>query len=206
MYKRQHLFDPVANPLQEIRASIASLTKKYTESIPTTTSNVKDPIKKLEEKFEPTQITMFKRLSSIDGQQPRQDLELFLFKFLTSKGTGGTGAAQLLHLNNKLHRQNIYIPIGCIMAMHQGRFRWDHPTIPNNFSCLYTPRANIMEMGRVAASELLNVHLRAEVGKGIENSDIHKITKQYTTVSGMVSNLVRQLDNDSKLQGDFWGK
>jgi hypothetical protein len=71
---------------------------------------------------------------------------------------------------------------------------------PNNFSAFYTPHANIMDMGRAAASDLLNVHLCAgEVGKGIENSDINKSTKQYMTVPETVSDLVRQLDNHNKL-------
>jgi hypothetical protein len=201
-----HLFDRVANPLNEIKASIDNLMDKYADVAPSASilNDKEKQFKKLVEKFEPAQLNMFKRLSSTDGQQPRPDLEEFLVKFLTAKGTG-TGAAQLLHLNNKLHHRNINIPIGCITAMHQGRFGWDHPTCPNNFSAFYTPRANCMDMGRAAASDLLNVHLRAEVGKGIENGDINKITKQYMTIPGTVTDLVRQLDNHNKLQGDFWG-
>ena len=62
-----------------------------------------------------------------------------------------------------------------------------------------------MDMGKTASAELLNVHLRAEVGKGVKNGDISKITKQYMTVPGTVPDLVKQLDNHNKLQGDFWG-
>jgi hypothetical protein len=90
--------------------------------------------------------------------------------------------------------------------MHQGRFGWDHPKLPNNFSAFYTPRANVMDIGRAAASELLKVHPRAEVGKGIENGDINKITRQYMTIPWTVSDLAKQLNNYNKLQGDFWGK
>jgi hypothetical protein len=112
---------------------------------------------------------------------------------------------QILVLNNKRNRRNINIPIGCVTAMHQGRFGWDHPTFPNNFSAFYTPRANVMDMGKAANAELLNVHLRAEVGKGVKNGDISKITKQFMTVPGTVPDLVKQLGNHNKLQGDFWG-
>jgi hypothetical protein len=169
----------------------------------TATQFDKDPYKKLEENFQLTQINMYKRLSSTDGLQPVVTLMPFLVKLLTAKGTGGTGAARLLQLNNKLARRNINI--GCLTAMHQGRFDWDHPKCPNNLSAFYTPHANVMDIGRAAASDLLNIHLHAEVGKGIENGDINKIMKQYMTIPGTVSDLVKQLDNHNKLQSDFWG-
>jgi hypothetical protein len=199
----QYLFDRVAHPLNEIKASIDNFMEKYDTPAAATEKN---PLKKLEDKFELSQIVQFKRLSSTDGISPMEELQTFLVKFLTAKGTGGTGAAQLLALNNRINRRNISIPIGCITAMHSGRFGWDHPTVPNNFSVFYTPRANVLDMGKAASAELLNVHLRAEVGKGIENGDINKITKQYMTVPGTVPDMVKQLDNHNKLQGDFWGE
>jgi hypothetical protein len=201
----KYLLDRVANPLKDIKDSLETIMQKYTDNTPDQTEAAKNPLKKLEDKFEPVQIDQFKRLSSTDGINPKEVLEPFLIKFLTAKGTGGTGAAQFLALNNKRNRRNINIPIGCVTAMHQGRFGWDHPTCPNNFSAFYTPRAHVLDMGKSASAELLNVHLRAEVGKGIENGDINKITKQYMTVPGTVPDLVRQLDNHNKLQGDFWG-
>jgi hypothetical protein len=60
-------------------------------------------------------------------------------------------------------------------------------------------------MSRSANNDLMNVHLRALVGKGVENSDISKITKQYLTVPGTVPEMIRQLSNHNALQGDFWG-
>jgi hypothetical protein len=202
----KYLVERVANPLNDIQASLNSIMQKYndTNDQPTTES-AKSPMKKLEDKLDKVLIDQFKRLSSTDGTSPRDDLEPFLIKFMTAKGTGGTGAMQILVLNNKRNRRNINIPIGCVTAMHQGRFGWDHPTFPNNFSAFYTPRANVMDMGKAANAELLNVHLRAEVGKGVENGDISKITKQFMTVPGTVPDLVKQLGNHNKLQGDFWG-
>jgi hypothetical protein len=204
-----HLFDRVANPLNEIKESLESLMDKYQNPsitpVPSAETAKKTALKKLEEKFEPSQIEQFKRLSSTDGMNKREELEDFLIKFLTMKGMGGVAAAQLLSLNNKLKRRNINLPIGCVTAMHAGRFGWDHPTCPNNFSAFYTPRANALDMGKAQSAELLNVHLRAQVGKGIENGDINKITKQYMTVPGTVPDLIKQLDNHNKLQGDFWG-
>jgi hypothetical protein len=206
MTNPKYLVERVANPLNDIQASLNSIMQKYnnTNDQPTTEST-KSPMKRLEDRLDKVLIDQFKRLSSMDGISPRDDLEPFLVKFLMAKGTGGTGAMQILILNNKRNRRNINIPIGCVTAMHQGRFGWDHPTFPNNFSAFYTPRANVMDMGKAAPAKLLNVHLRAEVGKGVENGNISKITKQYMTVPGTVPDLVKQLNNHNKLQGDFWG-
>jgi hypothetical protein len=125
---------------------------------------------------------------------------------MTAKGTGGTGAAELLKLHNKRLRRNINIPIGCITAMHHGRFLWDHPTIPNNFSLFYTPHQTVLDMGRATTNKLMNVQIRALIGKGIKNSDINKITKQYMTVPSTVPDLIPQLENHNALQAGFWGK
>jgi hypothetical protein len=90
--------------------------------------------------------------------------------------------------------------------MHQGKFLWDHPTIPNNFSAFYTPRVSVKDLSCTANNELMNVHLQALVGKGIENGDISKITKQFMTVPGLVPDMIKQLTNHNALQGNFWGK
>lgn len=80
----------------------------------------------------------------------------FLAQFLTKKGTGGTGVAEFLELyNNKRNHCNINMPIGCITAMHHSKFLWDHPTIPNNFSAFYTPRASVASMSRSANNDLI---------------------------------------------------
>jgi hypothetical protein len=199
-----HLFEKVANPLHDIKACLEDLADKVGHG--DTASSSKTNLQKLATKFEPSMLDMFLRLSSTDGQNPATQPEDFLVKFLTAKGTGGTGAAELLRLHNKQLRRNINIPIGCITAMHHGRFLWDHPTIPNNFSPFYTPRQTVLDMGRAASNELMNVQLRAMIGKGIENSDINKITKQFMTVPSTVPDLIRQLQNHNSLQSDFWGK
>jgi hypothetical protein len=197
------LFDKVADPLKEIKACLEGLAERVPdpgiEPIGTT------PMKKLLAKFEPAVVQMFLRLSSTDGTSAAAEPGAFLVKFLTAKGTGGTGAADLLKLHNKRLRRNINMPIGCITAMHHGRFLWDHPTIPNNFSPFFTPRATVLDMSRAASSDLMNVQIRALLGKGIENSDISKITKQFLTVPSTVTDLTRQLANHNALQGDFWG-
>jgi hypothetical protein len=197
------LFETVANPLNDIKACLEELADKVGADAP---SSSKTSLQKLEAKFESPLIDMFLRLSSVDGKSPALQPEEFLVKFLTAKGTGGTGAAELVRLHNKRLRRNINIPIGCITAMHHGRFLWDHPTIPNNFSPFYTPRQTVLDMGRAATNELMNVQIRALIGKGIENSDITKITKQFMTVPSTVPDLIRQLENHNALQSDFWGK
>jgi hypothetical protein len=197
------LFEKVATPLNEIKACLEGLAERVPDPAiePTNTT----PLKKLLAKFEPPVVEMFLRLSSVDGTSPATQPQEFLVKFLTAKGTGGTGAADLLKLHNKRLRRNINMPIGCITAMHHGRFLWDHPTIPNNFSPFFTPRATVLDMSRAASSDLMNVQIRALLGKGIENSDISKITKQFLTVPSTVTDLIRQLANHNALQGDFWG-
>jgi hypothetical protein len=43
-----------------------------------------------------------------------------------------------------------------------------------------------LNMGRAAPNKLMNVQIRALIRKGIENSDISKITKQFMTVPSTV--------------------
>jgi hypothetical protein len=197
------LFDRVADPLNEIKNCLEAIRKKSTNM---DAPSDDESTTKLETKFDPALITMFKRLSTTTGIGPADNVTDFLAQFLTKKGTGGTGAAQFLALHNKRLLRSINIPIGCVTAMHQGKFLWDHPTIPNNFSAFYTPRVSIEDLGRTANNDLMNVHLRALVGKGIENGDISKITKQFMTVPGTVPDMIKQLTNHNALQGDFWGK
>jgi hypothetical protein len=197
------LFEKVSNPLNDIIACLEGLADKVTD--PSLELEGSTPLKKLLSKFEPPVIEMFLRLSSTNGTSPAAAPQEFLVKFLTAKGTGGTGAADLLKLHNKRLRRNINMPIGCITAMHHGRFLWDHPTIPNNFSPFFTPRATVLDMNRAASSDLMNVQIRALLGKGMENSDISKITKQFLTVPSTVTDMTHQLANHNALQGDFWG-
>jgi hypothetical protein len=158
---------------------------------------------KLKNKFDPALITMFKCLLTTTGIGPAGNVTNFLAQFLTKKETGGTGAAQFLALHNKRLLRSINIPIGCVTAMHQGKFLWDHPTIPSHFLAFYTPRVSIKDLGRTANNNLMNVHLRALMGKGIENGDISKITKQFMTVPGTVPDMIKQLTNHNALKGDF---
>jgi hypothetical protein len=197
------LFDRVADPLNEIRNCLEAIRDKTNDQDPSTDD---DPIQKFESKFDKALIMMFKRLSTTTGTGPADNVTTFLAEFLTKKGTGGTGAAQFLELHNKRLLRSINMPIGCITAMHLGKFLWDHPTIPNNFSAFYTPRVSVEDLSRTANNDLMNVHLRAIVGKGIENGDISKITKQFMTVPGTVPDMIKQLTNHNALQGDFWGK
>jgi hypothetical protein len=197
------LFDKVASPLNDIKACLDDLVDKVGPAGASSAS--KTNLQKLEAKFEPPLVDMFLRLSSTEDKNPAIQPETFLVKFLTAKGTGGTGATELLHLHNKCLRRNINIPIGCVTAMHHSRFLWDHPTIPNNFSPFYMHRQTVLDMGRAAMNELMNVQLRAMIGKGIKNSDINKITKQFMTVPSTVPDLIHQLQNQNALQSDFWG-
>jgi hypothetical protein len=197
------LFEKVSNPLNEIKACLEGLADRVPD--PSMELEGSTPMKKLLAKFEPSVIEMFLRLSSTNGTAPAAVPQDFLVKFLTAKGTGGTGAADLLKLHNKRLCRNINMPIGCITAMHHGRFLWDHPTIPNNFFPFFTPRATVLNMSRAASSDLMNVQIRALLGKGIKNSDISKITKQFLTVPSTVTDMTRQLANHDALQGDFWG-
>jgi hypothetical protein len=198
-----NLFDKVANPLNEIKACLEGLAERVPD--PPIDPVGTTPMKKLLAKFEPAVVKMFLRLSSVDGISPAKEPQAFLVKFLTAKGTGGTGAADMMKLHNKRLCRNINMPIGCITAMHHGRFLWDHPTIPNNFSPFFTPCATVLDMNRAASSDLMNVQIRALLGKGIENSDISKITKQFLSVPSTVTDLTRQLANHNALQGDFLG-
>jgi hypothetical protein len=194
------LFDRVADPLNEIKNCLEAIRDKETD-MDTSTDDSKTKIK-----LDKALIVMFRRLSTTTGIGPADNITDFLAEFLSKKGTGGTGAAQFLALHNKRLHRSINMPIGCITAMHQGNFLWDHPTIPNNFSAFYTPRVSVEDLSRTANNDLMNVHLRALVGKGIENGDISKITKQFMTIPGSVPDMIKQLTNHNALQGDFWGQ
>jgi hypothetical protein len=197
------LFDHVADPSNKIKNCLEAIRDKTNDQDPSIDD---DPISKFESKFDAALIMMFKRLSTTAGIGPADNVTTFLAQFMTKKGTGGTGAAQFLELHNKRLLRSINMPIGCITVMHLGKFLWDHPTIPNNFSAFYTPRVSVEDLSRTANNDLMNVHLRAIVGKGIENGDISKITKQFMTVPGTVPDMIKQLTNHNALQGDFWGK
>jgi hypothetical protein len=108
---------------------------------------------------------MFLHLSSTDGKNSTLVPNEFLVKFLTAKGTGGTGAVELLHLHNKRLRGKINIPISCMTAMYHGHFLWDHPTIPNNVPPLYMQRQMVLDMGRAATKELMNVQIHVLIVK-----------------------------------------
>jgi hypothetical protein len=191
------LINRVADPLNEIKHCLEAICDKSNDLETPTKDN--DPMSKMETKFDPALITMFKRLSTTTGIGPAENVSIFLTQFLTKKGTGGTGAAQFLVLHNKRLLGSITMPIGCITAMHQEKILWDHPTIPNNFSALYTPRVSVEDLSRTANNALMNVHLRALVKKGIENGDISKITKQFMTVPGSVPDMIKQLTNHNAL-------
>jgi hypothetical protein len=193
------LINTVADPLVEIKNCLEAIRDKSQDMEISTKDDA--PVSKLETKFDPALIIMFKRLSTTTGLGPSKNVTTFLTQFLNKKGTGGTGAAQFLALHNKRLLRSINMPIGCITAMHQGKFLWDHPTIPNNFSAFYTPRVSVEDLSRTTNNDLMNVHLRALVGKGIENGDISKITKQFMTVPGSVPDMIKQLTNHNLARG-----
>jgi hypothetical protein len=182
-----HLARKTTSALEQINATFADAFK-VTKDIVASNS--------VDDKIHPRHLQMIRRLCTIDALTTRDPTDFFL-ELCKAKGKGGTGSGVQWWIQMRLDHRNLRATQGCISAIAQGQWCWDHAGYPNNLSIFNCPRTTANTYAKGLSDHTANLHLRANHGRDLSEKDIKLLTHQGMSYTPDIGETIKQLENFS---------